>query len=332
MSEKFCDILIVGCDLPGLIAGTFLAKRGLSVMILNNDQDVVTKKKNIQPNLISHLDSRLFKTILGRLSIPDAELGIVNRYDTPYQVVLPEHRIDVTVSRDRFARELKREFPNQAESIRSFYLSLDELDRNLDNEKMQELILPKGLGQRFHFAKFIKQNHLDLTVSDWMETLQLEGDMRCFIDAQIKFLSSLHSNQPFSYPLAKLLANQNSVLFDIKGGMGALKKLFINKIESFSGKVRNNVQMDQVIIQKRKAKGVKLGGFEGMILCRYLLWNQSSSLLEPWLPKNFFTKLFTRKLKKVTPKYNRFSIQYEVDAEVVPVGMKGNVLFVKDPK
>lgn len=71
MSEKFCDILIIGCEIPGLIAGAFLAKRGLSVMVLNTEEEVGVGKKNIQPNLISHLDTRLFKTILGRLSIVD---------------------------------------------------------------------------------------------------------------------------------------------------------------------------------------------------------------------------------------------------------------------
>ena len=49
MSEKFCDILILGCELPGLITGAFLAKRGLSVIVLNTDQDVGNQKKNIQP-------------------------------------------------------------------------------------------------------------------------------------------------------------------------------------------------------------------------------------------------------------------------------------------
>src|SRR4029450_4673994 len=193
MSEKFCDILILGSELSGLIAGAFLAKRGLSVTVLNPDHDVGLEEKNIQPNLISHLDGRLFKTILGRLSILDSELGIVNRFETPYQVVLPDHRIDVTVSRDRFYRELKREFPDQADSVRSFYLSLDELDRTLDSEKFQEFVLPRGLFKRFRFAKFIKQNHLDLTISDWMETLNLNGDIASFIQAQIKFLSALHA-------------------------------------------------------------------------------------------------------------------------------------------
>ena len=332
MSEKFCDILILGSELSGLIAGAFLAKRGLSVTVLNPDHDVGLEEKNIQPNLISHLDGRLFKTILGRLSILDSELGVVNRYETPYQVVLPDHRIDVTVSRDRFYRELKREFPDQADAVRSFYLSLDEIDRSLDSEKFQDFILPRGLFKRFQFAKFIKQNHLDLTIGDWMETLNLNGEIASFIQAQIKFLSGLHTDAPFSYPLAKLLANQNSVLFDVKGGIGQLKKLFMNKIEAYSGKVKNDVAIEGLLIEKRKVKGVKLEGFEGMIASRYLIWNQPTREIETWLPKNFLSRWLIRRVKKIRPKFNRFSVQYEVDPEVIPVGMKGNVLFVRDPK
>jgi hypothetical protein len=331
MSEKFCDILIIGCELSGLIAGAFLAKRGLSVTVLNVDHDVGIKKKNIQPNLISHLDSRLFKTILGRLAILDSELGIVNRYDTPFQVVMPEHRIDVTFPRDHFYRELKREFQDKADSVRSFYLSLDELDRSLDNEKLQELILPRGLLSRFRFSKFIKENRLDLTISDWMETLNLNHEVASFIEAQIKFLSDLHSEKPFSYILAKLLANQNSVLFDVKGGIGQLQKLFLNKIEAYSGKVKNDVKIENILIEKRKVQGVKLGGFEGLIACRYLMWNQTTADIEPWLPKNFLSRWLIRQVRKIKPRYYRFSIQYEVDAEIIPVGMKGNLLYVKDP-
>jgi len=331
MSEKFCDILIVGCELSGLITGVFLAKRGLSVIVLNTDQDVGTQKKNIQPNLISHLDSRLFKTILGRLSIADSELGIVNRYDMPYQVVFPDHRIDVTVQRDKFYKELKREFAENADAIRSFYLSLDELDRALDNDSFQDFILPRGLLAQFKFKQFIKENHLDLTIADWIKTLNLDPEIASFMEAQIRFLSNLHCEVPFSYPLAKLLANQNSVLFDVKGGIGQLKKLFMSKIESYNGKVKNDIKIDKLLIDKRKVQGVKLGGFEGMIACKYLLWNQSAPSLEAWLPQNFLGRWALRKIKKTRPKLARFSIQYEVDSAAVPLGMKSNVLYVKDP-
>src|SRR4029450_8881319 len=92
------------------------------------------------------------------------------------------------------------------------------------------------------------------------------------------------------------------------------------------------VAIEGLLIEKRKAKGVKLAGFEGMIASRYMIWNQPTREIETWLPKNFLSRWLIRRVKKIQPKFNRFSLQYKVDPEVIPVGMKGNVLYVKDPK
>src|SRR5437868_4094697 len=121
MSEKYSDLLIVGTDLAGLVTGAFLAKRGMAVTVLNFDKDVLLAKKNIQPNLITHLESRLFKSILGRLSILDHELNIIRKLEVPCQVVLPRHRIDIYRDREKFYRELKREFPGDYEGLKAFY-------------------------------------------------------------------------------------------------------------------------------------------------------------------------------------------------------------------
>src|SRR5262245_11377003 len=171
MSEKYSDVIIVGTDLAGLIAGAFLAKRGLSITVLNFEKDVSLEKKNIQPNLITHLESRLFKSILGRLSILDHELNVIRKLDIPYQVVLPEHRIDVYRDRDRFYREIQREFPTDSEKIRNFYRGLNHFEAAVDNEALQDLILPKGLKRRWKFAKFVKATGLNQRISESIKHL-----------------------------------------------------------------------------------------------------------------------------------------------------------------
>ena len=39
MLEKYCDILVVGTELPGLVSAAFLARRGLSVQILDTNYE-----------------------------------------------------------------------------------------------------------------------------------------------------------------------------------------------------------------------------------------------------------------------------------------------------
>ncbi|MCE9625791.1 MAG: hypothetical protein K8R69_10145 [Deltaproteobacteria bacterium] len=332
MAEQYSDILILGTDLAGLITGAFLAKRGLAVTVLNFEKDVSLEKKNIQPNLITHLESRLFKNILGRLSILDHELNILSRLEVPYQTVLPKHRIDVYRDREKLYRELKREFPQDFENVKAFYETMDNFDATLDSEKLQELILPKGLRAGWRFKKFVKETGLNQRVSDLVARLGADREVQSFLESQLKLLSKTHSANPFTYQITKSLSNENCILFEVKGGIGHLKKLFLDKIEAYNGRIKNETHIEKIVFEKRRVKGVQLGGFEGMIGCRYLLWNDEIRGLLNYLPKKWRTRKLRRNIEAVTPRYYHFSIQYQLDPEVIPVGMRENLILIGDPQ
>lgn len=332
MSEKYSDVIIVGTDLAGLIAGAFLAKRGLSITVLNFEKDVSLEKKNIQPNLITHLESRLFKSILGRLSILDHELNVIRKLEIPYQVVLPGHRLDVYRDRDRFNREIQREFPVDSQKILSFYEGMDHFEAAVDSEALQDLILPKGLKKRWKFSKFVKATGLNQRIDEYLRDLGSDNEVRSFLEGQLKFLCTTHSENPFTYQIAKTLSNEHCLLFDVRGGIGHLKRVFMEKIEACSGRIKNEVQMESLSFEKNKIKAVKLGGFEGMVGCRYLLWNDEVRTLKQFLPKSFRSRGLLKKIQAIAPRYYHFSIQYQIDPEVIPVGMRENLLLIGDPK
>jgi len=332
MSEKYSDLLIVGTDLAGLVTGAFLAKRGMAVTVLNFDKDVALEKKNIQPNLITHLESRLFKSILGRLSILDHELNIIRKLEVPYQVVLPKHRIDIYRDREKFYRELRREFPGDYEGLKAFYENMDHFEATLDSEALQELILPDGIKKRWKFSKFIKGTGLNHRVSEFTDPLGHDGTVRAFLESQLKLLSQTHSENPFTYQIAKSISNDNCLLFEVRGGIGHLKKLFLDKIEAFSGKVKNEVQIESFQFEKRRLKSIKLGGFEGVIGCRYALWNDELKGMTRYFPKNLWTRRLIKRIESISPHYYHFSIQYQLAPEIIPVGMRENLLYIGDPE
>lgn len=332
MSDKYSDVIIVGTDLAGLITGAFLAKRGLTVTILNFEKDVASAKKNIQPNLITNLESRLFKSILGRLSILDHELQIIRRLEVPFQVVLPRHRIDIFRDRHRLQREFEREFPLDKAPLTAFYETVDHFDTTLDTERLQELILPKNLRSRLRFSQFVKQTGLNQRVQEATETLGSNREVRALLECQLKFLSQTHLSNPFLYQIAKTLSTDNCMLFEVQGGIGHLKKLFLDKIEQFSGKVKNEVRIEGFHFEKRYLKSIQLGGFEGALGCRYLLWNDEIRGIENFLPKKFRNRNLLKKIKTVQPKYYHFSIQYQLDPDTIPVGMRENLLYIGHPE
>jgi hypothetical protein len=332
MSEKYSDVIIVGTDLAGLITGAFLAKRGLSVTVLNFERDVASEKKNIQPNLITNLESRLFKSILGRLSILDHELQIIRRLEVPFQVVLPRHRIDIFRDRDRLQKEIQREFPLDKISLAMFYESVDHFDTTLDTERLQELILPKTFRSRWKFSQFVKQTGLNRRVKETTDSLGSNREVRALLECQLKFLSQTHSENPFLYQIAKTLSTDNCMLFEVQGGLGHLKKLFLDKIEQFSGKVKNEVRIESFQFEKRRLQSIQLGGFEGALGCKYLLWNDEVRGVKEFLPKKFRNRRLVKKIKAIQPKFYHFSVQYELDPTVIPVGMRENLLFIGDPE
>ncbi len=332
MAEKYCDILIVGLDLAGLITGAFLAKRGLSVMVIHSDKDIITSKKNIQPNLVTHLDSKLFKSIMGRLSIMDHDLGIIRKLSVPFQVVLPKHRIDVFTDRELFERELRREFPHDFKTIKDFYSNMDLFESVLDTETLQELILPKTFREKWKFKRFVQNSGLSERLSYYLDDLKANSDIKTFLEAQLRFLASTYSDNPFTYVISKLLSNENCLLYEVKGGMGRLKKVFLDKIESYSGIIKEDSSIESFTFEKRKLSNVKLSGFDGSIACRYLIWNQQIKDIEKLVPKNIWTSPLLKRIKNINPKQYHFSIRFELNKSQLPEGMKENVLYVADAK
>ncbi len=331
MAEKYSDIIIAGTDLAGLIAGAFLAKRGLGVTVLNFDKDVSAEKKTIQPNLVTHLESRLFKSILGRLSILDHELNITEKFDVPYQVILPNHRIDVYRQREKLYNELKREFPQDFEVIKKFYEAMDHFEATLDETKLQDLILPDGIKKRWKFEKFVQANGLNDRISDYLDQLGYNEEVKTFLESQLKLLSKTHSENPFTYQIAKTLGNDNGVLYEIEGGVEHLKKIFLDKIESFSGRIQHGNNIEHLLLENRRVKGIQLDSFEGFIGARYLLWNEEIKGITKFLPRNFWTRSLLNKIAMIKPGYYHFSIQFKIDPHVIPMGMKENALYIQDP-
>ena len=73
MSLNFCDLLVLGSDLSGVMAATLLAKRGMNVLVLDDENETEPL-----PNLLTGLGSRSFKSLLGKLMIPDTKLQMLH--------------------------------------------------------------------------------------------------------------------------------------------------------------------------------------------------------------------------------------------------------------
>ncbi len=99
MSLNFCDVLVLGSDLSGLMAATLLAKRGMSVVVLDDETD-----SEPQTHSVTGLNSKNFRSLLGKLMIPDSKIQNFHENKVGCQVVFPKHRLDLNKSRPFFLK------------------------------------------------------------------------------------------------------------------------------------------------------------------------------------------------------------------------------------
>ncbi len=157
------DVAVLGNELPGLVAGALLRKRGLQVIHLDTDGAGATYRDAAHhlpysPALYPsprHLPftervlSELGATVMvQRLFEPGSEY---------LQLILPGHRVELTPAAGALERELRREWPERASELLGAIEKLDlEAGAALRFLGLLPPLLPSSLVERFARARALR--------------------------------------------------------------------------------------------------------------------------------------------------------------------------------
>lgn len=323
MSLNFCDLLVLGSDLSGVMAATLLAKRGMNVLILDDEDD-----QPRSPNLMTGLDSRAFKSLLGKLMIPDSKLQIFQENKVSGQIVLPRHRISVSPTRPLFFKEMEREFPEQKGGLEDLFAEID----HLREQYLEELIgfLPViDRKEKNRFVKFLKALPGETLAACWQKlSPTLQTALRC----QVKFFSRGPLMDPILLQLLLFLPPEGDKTFAIRGGVRELKKLFFDKLDYFGGMVHPlGSESPQFLSKRNTVSGVQIARYDFPTRCRYLLGNLDVQRLYASVPKTLWTFLRKREISRLHPFEEQRLMVYQLPREKLPEPMKENVILVTDP-
>lgn len=330
MLEKYCDILVVGTELTGLITSAFLAKRGLSIFVL----PMLTKHKrasSIEPHCFFPLNSLQLKSVLGRLGISEEELPKKPTDSVPLQIILPNHRIDVSTYAPLFEEELNREFPDKKTSVLGLYQALDDYRQTIDQEKLEELFLPENFWDRYKLKRLIEDYQLDHNVGDFLKEIEGKDELIAFFESQLRHVSDAFTQNPFLYQIAKFISLSEKGFCVLEGGIDSLKRLLLQRIAEYGGEILDPHHIETLAFERSYLSRVVMNGFEGTIHPRYALWNRPLLDLAAYLPNKFRFRRFTKRLEQLKPTHYRFCVQFSVPKAFFPVGMHHQVLLVGDP-
>lgn len=331
MLERYCDVLIIGTELPGLITGAFLARRGLTVQVLDLDP-YARNEKEPDPFCVAHLHSKLLRSILGRLNVPENDIQGLTAHDSPLQVIFPRKRIDVSPNPVSFYEELEREFPEQHAEIKHFYENLTQIKHQAHVQELYSLMLPTGFSERRALSKFVKLHGLDKRLDELNLPDLPDKTLQTFINSQLKLVTYAHLDHPFAFQVAELLNPIEGEILSIQGGHHYLKKLFLDRILHHEGGVKHEAKIDKLLFRHGIFSGATLTSGEGDVLSRYVIWNAQLRTLLDYLPKMFRFRGLRKRIEAIKPQGYWFTAHYEVPRRFIPSPMKENMIVIANPQ
>ncbi|MCA1665798.1 MAG: hypothetical protein LC659_16270, partial [Myxococcales bacterium] len=141
MSTSFYDVVVLGSDLAATVGGAVLAHRGFRVLMAGVP---VEERYTIGPYSLPRaplafvgIEAPTLKRIVGELNLVQLLRRRLEPNRPAYQLILPDHRIDVG---DDLGRELQREMPDAAAPFEAAAARAAEVSAAIEGILSQDLI------------------------------------------------------------------------------------------------------------------------------------------------------------------------------------------------
>ncbi len=333
---KRWDVVILGANASGILAGALLTKRGFSVLILEER----VKRGSVRGKYRFRRFSNLSDLIVSRaivegvyrlLDLPFANGEFTRTRNPKCQILLPGHRVDIPVDRAALLDEIKRKFPRDFDLIETFYSRLQEgnwIRRNMMPIGDEQSLLSRIERRLVHVYHSLS----DRPLSAFLSSLMGDKAFARFIDVQIKSMSYLLADDsPFSLAshLIGILA-EDTLFMDMMGPQGFMDMLRGEAMRG-GGQIKVLESFDTIRIEKSEGEFRIYTRGEGKpIASRVLLGDIPFSQLRRLIPAAFSERKWAERGKRLWPKYFILSLNLGVDARGIPIGLGDCFVSLRD--
>lgn len=170
--ESKYDVIVLGAGIAGLISGTFLAKQGRRVLIIEQHSipggycTSFKRKGFIFDAAVHHIGGCGKWSVVGRcLKELDIKINFL-QLDPMDSIHFPSFSIDIPADINDYVNLLKERFPSESENISLFFKEFVKLYRaTFSTEKHKMLIEYQNLTYKEMLDNFFKDEQLKMTLS-----------------------------------------------------------------------------------------------------------------------------------------------------------------------
>lgn len=329
MLEKYCDILVIGTELPGLITAAFLARRGLSVQVIESDF-YANHPQMPDPTCLTGVHSKLLRSILGRLNVPEVTIQNFLALESNLQVIFPKHRVDVCGNPLLYADEIEREFPSEESCIKTFYEDLARERHQIDVNDLFQQLLPYTWRERRAFKKFLKQSKLHDKSAVYKNILAKNSVLKSYFKAQYILGYQSFCDDPFAFQVAEMFNPGDGEIFGIISGLKPLRDILLDRLTHHDGHIRHKISAQKLLYRNGIFEGVELSGTGDTVLAKYIIWNSSLAKLRELLPKKWRYRSLRKSCDAFQSHFQWFTVRFEIAKNLIPEPMKRNVVLIDE--
>ena len=342
------EIIIIGCGLGGLVAGTLLSKRNHSVLLLKESgyQRSHREKgyrfvpfsslseKRLKPTFLQKVSQTLN---LPLLTISPEEQGRdkselnIQKQKVAFQVILPRARVDLYSQRSQFQRELSREFPKEVIQIEGFYKEMENLRHLLVKMKIKEgprslfPFRPHSLIKRWLPFQLISKGGIDERL------LPFSTEFRQFIQLQLISWGNLFLDRfPLALTAYVLLSNEESSELISSLDIEEYEEKLLEGFVQAGGRVEEIERVERISKKWRRGFIVSLEGGRRVFRSKLLILNSPLHRLSNLM--NGREKRLLRWEKRIQPRYVLLPFFLGIREKVIPAGMRDLLISVLDLK
>jgi phytoene dehydrogenase-like protein len=331
MPTNTYDLIVLGDELAGLVAGTLCARRGMRV--LHARTGVVPEAYQLGPYKLPAralalvgLGTPAIKRVIDELSFDHLLKRKLIEHAPAFQLVAPDARIDVGTDDVVLHKELARELPAPAATaaaLEGAAAIANQLDAVLGPETT---FPPAGFWERREVGRSTAR--LEEEAAAWFAAAEADPIARSFVE----LAAALHgrTNPLDLSPLgrARALATWRQGTPRLPGDYQTLREILTEKMGSHSGEVRS-VRPAELLWSWGKAAGLRLESGEELG-AEHIIAALPLEQLAPLVDKKH-PKQLAKLIEGIRPAGWRYTLNLVVAEGGIPEGMARTVLVVVDP-
>jgi prolycopene isomerase len=295
------DVIVVGAGLGGMTAATLLAKRGLAVLMIEQQpkpggsctsfrREGVTF--DVGTAMLYGFGQRGFKPFRFLLNELEEPVEVV-AHSTLARMTFEGQPITFWPDVERFLQELGRLFPDEKEGLRAFYRDLYKMYENIVLKN--EVVVPPSEFSRRQALRSLMSNPLQMIKMQRLLTTSVRTLLDRYFHSQaiINFFDKLCSaycyctaeETPAVLAATMFLDNHIGGVYYPAGGAQMLPNKIEKAFERMGGQVLYHSLVDEILIKDGQAYGVRLqNGTEVLadrIIANATVWNLYGKLVRP---------------------------------------------------